>query len=205
MKGDQVVRMTPDKDGQANHGHSCVKGRFAWGYATHRDRVLKPMIRDNIDEPWREVELGRSHSVHARALQGDPGRIRPQVDRRHHVITLHQRRSVRRTKARACRHGQQQRRYLCARVPFADRLRPETDARHVGRHAAVRQRDGCRRHHGHRRQPDRRPPGVRLADEAPPAPGRKLIVLDPRRSGWSSRRISKPIITCRCCRAPTFR
>jgi formate dehydrogenase major subunit len=55
MRGDQVVRMTPDNDGQANHGHSCVKGRFAWGYSTHRDRVLDPLIRDSIDEPWRKV------------------------------------------------------------------------------------------------------------------------------------------------------
>jgi formate dehydrogenase major subunit len=55
MKGDQVVRMTPDNDGQANHGHSCVKGRFAWGYASHRDRVLDPMIRDSINEPWKKV------------------------------------------------------------------------------------------------------------------------------------------------------
>src|SRR5210317_1466375 len=55
MKGDQVVRMTPDNDGQANHGHSCVKGRFAWGYSTHPDRILNPMIRDSIDEPWRKV------------------------------------------------------------------------------------------------------------------------------------------------------
>jgi len=55
MKGDQVVRMTPYKDGQANHGHSCVKGRFAWGYASHRDRVMQPMIRDNTDDPWRTV------------------------------------------------------------------------------------------------------------------------------------------------------
>jgi len=55
MKGDQVVRMTPYKDGEANHGHSCVKGRFAWGYASHRDRVLKPMIRENTSDPWREV------------------------------------------------------------------------------------------------------------------------------------------------------
>jgi len=55
MKGDQVVRMVPHKDGQANHGHSCVKGRFAWGYSTHRDRVLDPMVRDNIDDPWRKV------------------------------------------------------------------------------------------------------------------------------------------------------
>ena len=55
MKGDQVVRMTPHKDGQANHGHSCVKGRFAWGYASHRDRVMNPLIRDNTDEPWKTV------------------------------------------------------------------------------------------------------------------------------------------------------
>ncbi len=55
MKGDQVVRMTPYKDGQANHGHSCVKGRFAWGYASHRDRVMHPLIRDNTSDAWREV------------------------------------------------------------------------------------------------------------------------------------------------------
>jgi len=55
MKGDQVVRMTPYKDGEANHGHSCVKGRFAWGYASHQDRVMNPMVRDNTDDPWREV------------------------------------------------------------------------------------------------------------------------------------------------------
>src|SRR3954463_15832782 len=55
MKGEQVVRMVPWKDGKANRGHSCVKGRFAWGYATHRERILEPMIRASIDEPWREV------------------------------------------------------------------------------------------------------------------------------------------------------
>ncbi|NMM26204.1 MAG: formate dehydrogenase subunit alpha [Glaciimonas sp.] len=55
MKGNEVVRMVPNKDGHANHGHSCVKGRFAWGYATHKDRMLKPMIRNNITDPWQEV------------------------------------------------------------------------------------------------------------------------------------------------------
>jgi formate dehydrogenase major subunit len=55
MRGDTVVRMVPWKDGKANHGHSCVKGRFAWGYATHPDRILKPMLRDAITDPWREV------------------------------------------------------------------------------------------------------------------------------------------------------
>ncbi|MGE3690922.1 MAG: formate dehydrogenase subunit alpha [Novosphingobium sp.] len=55
MKGEQLVRMVPWKDGKANRGHSCVKGRFAWGYAHHQDRITTPMIRENIDQPWREV------------------------------------------------------------------------------------------------------------------------------------------------------
>jgi formate dehydrogenase major subunit len=55
MQGNEVVRMVPHKDGKANHGHSCVKGRFSWGYATHKDRILKPMIRAKIEDPWREV------------------------------------------------------------------------------------------------------------------------------------------------------
>jgi formate dehydrogenase major subunit len=55
MKGEEVVRMVPNKNGHANHGHSCVKGRFAIGYATHPDRILKPMIRAKISDPWREV------------------------------------------------------------------------------------------------------------------------------------------------------
>jgi formate dehydrogenase major subunit len=55
MRGEEIVRMVPNKDGRANHGHSCVKGRFAIGYATHKDRILKPMIRAKISDPWREV------------------------------------------------------------------------------------------------------------------------------------------------------
>jgi formate dehydrogenase major subunit len=55
MRGDELVRMVPFKDGKANRGHSCVKGRFAWGYATHKERILNPMIREKITDPWREV------------------------------------------------------------------------------------------------------------------------------------------------------
>ncbi|HSV59235.1 MAG TPA: formate dehydrogenase subunit alpha [Variovorax sp.] len=65
MKGNEVVRMTPWKDGKANEGHSCVKGRFAWGYATHQDRMLKPMIRAKITDPWQEVswEVALNHAA----------------------------------------------------------------------------------------------------------------------------------------------
>jgi formate dehydrogenase major subunit len=55
VKGDQVVRMVPHKAGKANRGHSCVKGRFAFGYATHQDRITEPMIRNSIDEQWCQV------------------------------------------------------------------------------------------------------------------------------------------------------
>jgi len=55
VKGDQVVRMTPAKTGRANEGHACVKGRFAWGYATHGDRLTTPMIRAKITDPWQVV------------------------------------------------------------------------------------------------------------------------------------------------------
>jgi formate dehydrogenase major subunit len=65
MRGPELVRMVPYKDGKANRGHSCVKGRFAWGYATHRDRVVKPMIRAKTTDPWREVswEVALTHAA----------------------------------------------------------------------------------------------------------------------------------------------
>jgi len=69
LRGDEVVRMVPYKDGGANEGHSCVKGRFAWGYATHKDRVLSPMIRESIDQEWREVSWDEAIAYAATRLK----------------------------------------------------------------------------------------------------------------------------------------
>ena len=69
IKGDRVVRMVPYKDGQANHGHSCVKGRFAWGYASHPDRVLTPMVRERITDPWRPVGWEEAIALVARRFR----------------------------------------------------------------------------------------------------------------------------------------
>ena len=69
MRGEQVVRMVPYKEGKANRGHSCVKGRFAWGYAQHQERILKPMIRKNISDPWREVEWDEAFAYTASELK----------------------------------------------------------------------------------------------------------------------------------------
>ena len=69
MRGEQLVRMVPWKDGKANRGHSCVKGRFAWGYAHHQDRVTTPMIRESIDQPWRPVSWDEALGFTAARLQ----------------------------------------------------------------------------------------------------------------------------------------
>ena len=77
MKGNEVVRMVPYKDGKANHGHSCVKGRFAWGYASHKDRMLNPMIRKKISDPWQEVSWDEAISYAAsefRRIQAKHGK-----------------------------------------------------------------------------------------------------------------------------------
>ena len=78
MRGEKLIRMVPYKQGHANEGHSCVKGRFAYGYATHKDRMLKPMIRARITDPWREVSLGRGHRPcrfsELKRMQGKYGR-----------------------------------------------------------------------------------------------------------------------------------
>jgi formate dehydrogenase major subunit len=65
MRGEELVRMVPYKNGEANRGHSCVKGRFAWGYATHKERILKPMIRTKVTDPWKEVSWDEAISYAA--------------------------------------------------------------------------------------------------------------------------------------------
>jgi len=77
MRGEELVRMVPYKDGKANHGHSCIKGRFAVGYVKHPDRITKPMMREKITDPWQEVswEAALSHVAQEfRRLQYRHGR-----------------------------------------------------------------------------------------------------------------------------------
>jgi formate dehydrogenase major subunit len=68
-KGEQVVRMVPWKEGGANEGHACIKGRFAWGFATHRDRITQPMIRADIHDPWRVVSWSEAIAYTASEFQ----------------------------------------------------------------------------------------------------------------------------------------
>jgi len=78
VRNEQVVRMVPSRDGKANRGHACVKGRFAYGYATHADRITTPMIRKQITDPWRPVSWDEAFEYAAsefKRLQQTYGRL----------------------------------------------------------------------------------------------------------------------------------
>jgi formate dehydrogenase major subunit len=44
VRGDSIVGVD-GRDGPANHGRLCVKGRYGYDYARHPQRLLKPLIR----------------------------------------------------------------------------------------------------------------------------------------------------------------
>jgi formate dehydrogenase major subunit len=70
LKGSEVIRMVPSKSGGANEGHSCVKGRFAWGYASHKDRITTPMVRERATDPWRKANWDEAIDFIATRFKG---------------------------------------------------------------------------------------------------------------------------------------
>ena len=171
VKGEQVVRMVPSRDGKANRGHACVKGRFAYGYATHADRITTPMIRKQITDPWQPVSWDEAFAYAAsefRRIQAKYGResVGGITSSR---CTNEETFLVQKLVRAALGTNNVD---TCARVchsPTGYGLKQH--AGRVGRHAGLRFGDAGRRDLRDRRQPDRRPPGVRVAHEAPAARG----------------------------------
>ena len=57
----RIVSISPAEDGPANHGHTCVKGRFAHQFTRARDRLTAPLVRENDGfrlASWEEA-IGR--------------------------------------------------------------------------------------------------------------------------------------------------
>ena len=174
IKDDKIVAVT-GKDGPANQNRLCVKGRFGFDYVHNPQRLLKPMIRkdgvakvphEDIDpsNPWTHFREATWDEALDRAAVGLEENPRPRRAAGAGRLRLGQRLerrglSVPETGAHRFRH--QQCRSLHAAVP-----------RLVGGGAARRRRLGggdrdlqrvqeFRRHHRHRRQPDREPSGRR--------------------------------------------
>jgi len=74
LQGDELIRMIPSKNGGANEGHSCVKGRFAFGYTNHKDRITTPMVREKTTDPWRETSWNEAIEFAAQKLMAIKGK-----------------------------------------------------------------------------------------------------------------------------------
>jgi NADH dehydrogenase/NADH:ubiquinone oxidoreductase subunit G len=46
----KIVKVDSAWDGPANHGWTCVKGRFGYDYVSHSDRLTRPMVRKYLLE-----------------------------------------------------------------------------------------------------------------------------------------------------------
>lgn len=72
---DRVASITPALDGPANHGHACLKGRFAHRFSRARDRLSEPLIRDG--DGFRPASWEEATALVARELQRIKGERGP--------------------------------------------------------------------------------------------------------------------------------
>ena len=57
-KGREVLSIQAPADSEVNHSHTCLKGRFAFKFVNHRDRLRTPLIRYNghfTEATWEEA------------------------------------------------------------------------------------------------------------------------------------------------------
>lgn len=57
-KGNEVLSIQAPVDAEVNHAHTCLKGRYAFRFYNHPDRLTKPLIRTNghfEEATWEEA------------------------------------------------------------------------------------------------------------------------------------------------------
>jgi formate dehydrogenase alpha subunit len=57
-RDNKIVKATSSWEGPANHGSTCVKGRFGWDYVNHPDRLKTPLIKKDgkfVEATWDEA------------------------------------------------------------------------------------------------------------------------------------------------------
>ncbi len=191
---------------QGQPGAFLREGAFRLGLCQPRDRILNPMIRETIDQPWREVSWDEAISFAADRLRG----LQERYGRKSIGVITSSRCTNEETYlvqklARAVFHEQQYR-HLRAGLPFAHGLRAWPDLRHLGRNAGLRLRHAVGRGRRDRREPDRRAPGLRLAAEEAAAAGREADRDRPAPDRpRADRRMSRRRITWRSVPAPMSR
>ncbi|NUO10189.1 MAG: formate dehydrogenase subunit alpha [Candidatus Brocadia sp.] len=55
VKQGEIIKVTADMQSPPNYGSLCVKGRYGFEFYKNHDRLRSPLIRDHIDQPFREA------------------------------------------------------------------------------------------------------------------------------------------------------
>ncbi len=77
-KGNTILRITAPYDAEVNHGHTCLKGRYAFRFYNHPDRLKTPLIRRNgVLEPvsWEAAYDFIAEKLQAIKRQNGPDAI----------------------------------------------------------------------------------------------------------------------------------
>ena len=64
-----LMEIKAPADAPPNWGQLCVKGRFGYTFYRHPDRLLRPLLRDSIEEPFREVSWDEAVRFIAQRLE----------------------------------------------------------------------------------------------------------------------------------------
>ncbi|MGI9550488.1 MAG: molybdopterin-dependent oxidoreductase, partial [Aurantibacter sp.] len=49
VKADEVLNISAPYDAEVNQGHACLKGRYAFGFYNHQDRLKDPLVRTGAE------------------------------------------------------------------------------------------------------------------------------------------------------------
>ena len=67
VKDNQVLSISAPKDAAVNKGHTCLKGRYAFRFYNHPDRLRSPLIK--VDGEFKEVSWDEAYDYVAERMQ----------------------------------------------------------------------------------------------------------------------------------------
>jgi len=77
VRNDRIIGVSSDPDAPVNHGDLCIKGRFAFDFVHHPDRLTRPLLRESLDQEFRQVSWDKALDFAARRLSEIKARCGP--------------------------------------------------------------------------------------------------------------------------------
>ena len=84
IKDNKVVAISTPKESEVNAGHTCIKGRYAFGFYDHPDRLKTPLIKRN--GKFEEASWDEAYDF----IKKELNRITKQMDQMQLLVFLQQ-------------------------------------------------------------------------------------------------------------------